>query len=89
LQALYNINLYGGLAIFSLFISYDTQNMIESYKAGDDDHISPALNMFLSASPFYHLDLPPVYCIDCLFLTFLFLDVFNIFVRLIQIFRGD
>jgi FtsH-binding integral membrane protein len=60
---LYNLNLYGGLGIFSLFIAYDTQNMIEQYKAGDDDHVSPALNMFL--------------------------NVFNIFVRLLQIFRGE
>jgi len=63
LGALYNINLYGGLALFSLFIAYDTQAMIENYHAGDDDHVSPALNMFL--------------------------NVFNIFIRLIQIFRGD
>lgn len=63
LGALHNINLYGGLALFSLFISYDTQAMIESYKMGNDDHVSPALDMFL--------------------------NVFNIFVRLLQIFRGD
>lgn len=49
-QALYNINLYGGLALFSVFISYDTQRMIESYHEGNRDHIGPALNMFLSTS---------------------------------------
>eukprot|EP01128_Nolandella_sp_AFSM9_P002617 TRINITY_DN12996_c0_g1_i1.p1 TRINITY_DN12996_c0_g1~~TRINITY_DN12996_c0_g1_i1.p1 ORF type:complete len:348 (+),score=93.41 TRINITY_DN12996_c0_g1_i1:80-1045(+) len=63
LAALYNINLYGGLAIFSLFISYDTQRMIEDYKNGDTDHVSPALSMFL--------------------------NLINIFIRLLQIFRGD
>jgi len=63
LGALYNINLYGGLALFSFFISYDTQRMIEEYKAGNRDHISPALSMFL--------------------------NLFNIFVRLLAIFRGD
>eukprot|EP01127_Copromyxa_protea_P001259 TRINITY_DN11299_c0_g1_i1.p1 TRINITY_DN11299_c0_g1~~TRINITY_DN11299_c0_g1_i1.p1 ORF type:complete len:321 (-),score=85.41 TRINITY_DN11299_c0_g1_i1:153-1091(-) len=61
LAALYNVNLYGGLAIFSLFISYDTQRMIESFKEGQRDHIAPALNMFL--------------------------NLFNIFIRLLQIFR--
>jgi len=61
LGALYNINLYGGLAIFSLFISYDTQRMIEAYKSGDTDHVTPALSMFL--------------------------NLINIFVRLLEIFR--
>jgi len=60
LGALYNVNLYLGLGIFSLYIAYDTQRMIESYKAGDDDHISPALSLFL--------------------------DIINIFTRLLQIF---
>eukprot|EP01126_Amoeba_proteus_P028330 TRINITY_DN2795_c0_g1_i5.p1 TRINITY_DN2795_c0_g1~~TRINITY_DN2795_c0_g1_i5.p1 ORF type:complete len:174 (+),score=28.39 TRINITY_DN2795_c0_g1_i5:533-1054(+) len=61
LGALHSFNLYGGLAIFSLFISYDTQQMIENHKEGMRDHLSPALNMFL--------------------------NVFNIFVRLLSIFR--
>jgi len=60
LGALYNINLYLGLGVFSLFIAYDTQNMIEMYKAGNDDHVSPALNLFL--------------------------NIINIFIRLLQIF---
>jgi len=63
LGALYNINLYGGLALFSVLISYDTQRMIEDYKAGNNDHLLPALNMFL--------------------------NLFNIFIRLLQILRGD
>lgn len=48
LGALYNLNLYGGLILFSIFISYDTQRMIEDYRAGDHDHVSPALNMFFN-----------------------------------------
>lgn len=62
MAALYNINVYGGLAIFSLFLAYDTQNMIESYKEGNDDKVSPALQLFL--------------------------NVVNIFIRLLQIFGG-
>jgi len=61
LGALYNVNLYGGLILFSFFISYDTQRMIADYKAGDTDHVSPALSMFL--------------------------NVINIFIRLLEIFR--
>jgi len=63
LGALYNINIYGGLGLFSLFVAYDTQRMIEAFKAGDTDHVSPALSMFI--------------------------NLMGIFVRLIQIFRGD
>jgi len=61
LGALHSLNLYGGLALFSFYVSYDTQLMIENYRAGDNDHLTPALNMFL--------------------------NVFNIFVRLLTIFR--
>jgi len=60
LGALYNVNIYGGLALFSLYIAYDTQNMIEMYKAGNHDHIIPAANMFL--------------------------NLFQIFIRLLEIF---
>lgn len=45
---LYNVNLYGGLALFSLFICYDTQNIAHQYREGNDDHVQPALSMFLS-----------------------------------------
>jgi len=46
LGALYNVNLYLGLVVFSVFIAYDTQRMIESFHEGDQDHVLPALNMF-------------------------------------------
>jgi len=61
LGALFNINMYLGLGIFSLFIAYDTQLIIENYRDGDTDHISPALSLFL--------------------------NIFNIFVRLLYIFK--
>jgi len=48
LGALYNVNIYGGLGLFSLFIAYDTQSMIERFSSGDTDHVSPALSMFLN-----------------------------------------
>jgi len=52
LSALYNINIYGGVVLFSLFIAYDTQRMIETFRQNPDDsspdHVSPALNMFLN-----------------------------------------
>jgi len=60
LAALYNINIYGGLALFSIFVGYDTQNMIEQYKNGNDDHVGPALSMFM--------------------------NLINIFIRLLEIF---
>jgi len=64
LAALYNINLYLGLGLFSLYVAYDTQYIIESFHEGDTDHISPALSLFL--------------------------DVINIFIRLLHIFgRSD
>jgi FtsH-binding integral membrane protein len=64
LGALWNINLYVGLGVFSLFVAYDTQRIIEDYREGNNDHVSHALNLFL--------------------------DILNIFVRLLHIFgRGD
>jgi len=48
LAALYNINIYVGLGLFSLFITYDTKRMIENAKEGVADVVSDALNMFLN-----------------------------------------
>jgi len=61
LSAFYNINIYLGLPVFSLLVAYDTQYMLEAYKAGDDDHVTPAVNLFL--------------------------NLINIFVRLLEVFR--
>jgi FtsH-binding integral membrane protein len=48
IKALYNVNLYLGLGIFSLFISFDTQQMIHDAREGHKDHVSHAMNMFLN-----------------------------------------
>lgn len=48
LAGLYNINLYGGLLILSLFIAYDTQSMIDRAAAGETDHVTDAINMFIN-----------------------------------------
>ena len=44
---LHNIQLYGGLGIFTLYIAYDTQKMIDEYQMGEDDHIKHATDLFL------------------------------------------
>lgn len=59
IAALTNVNLYLGLGLFSIFVAFDTQNMIENARHGNHDHVSDALGLFL--------------------------DAFNIFVRLLSI----
>jgi len=44
----FNISLYGGLGIFSLFIAWDTQRMIESAQEGKKDVVGDSLSMFLN-----------------------------------------
>jgi FtsH-binding integral membrane protein len=44
----HSIVLYGGLAIFSLFVAVDTQAMIERAACGNSDHVGDALQMFLN-----------------------------------------
>jgi FtsH-binding integral membrane protein len=44
----HSIVLYGGLAIFSLFVAVDTQAMIERASCGANDHVGDALQMFLN-----------------------------------------
>lgn len=44
----HSILLYGGLLIFSLFISYDTQSMIERARCGNTDHVGDATSLFLN-----------------------------------------
>lgn len=45
---LHNIYLYGGLALFTAYIAYDTQNMIAEYEMGQDDHLKHALDLFIN-----------------------------------------
>lgn len=47
-MALHNINVYLGLLLFSVFISYDTQRMVESARNGTADVVSDATSMFLN-----------------------------------------
>jgi FtsH-binding integral membrane protein len=42
------VNLYLGLGLFSVFVAYDTQRMIDKAAQGEEDHVSDALNMFLN-----------------------------------------
>ena len=35
---LHNVYLYGALTLFTLYIAYDTQKMIDEYEMGEDDH---------------------------------------------------
>lgn len=44
----HSIILYGGLAIFSLMVSVDTQAMIERARCGAGDHVQDAMQMFLN-----------------------------------------
>jgi hypothetical protein len=50
-KALYNVNLWGGLALFSVFISFDTAKMIHDARLGETDHVSHSLSLFLSTFP--------------------------------------
>jgi len=59
----HSILLYGGLALFSVMIAFDTQVMIERARCGNGDHVQDA--------------------------TSLFLNMMNIFVRLLQILGRD
>ena len=44
---LHNVYLYGGLSLFTLYIAYDTQKMIDEYQMGLDDHLKHAVDLFI------------------------------------------
>eukprot|EP00794_Sanderia_malayensis_P017357 gene17357-19091_t len=44
---IYKIQLYGGLVLFSVFILYDTQLIIEKKKNGDNDFIWHSVDLFM------------------------------------------
>lgn len=44
----HSLILYGGLALFSMFVAVDTQAMIERARCGAGDHVQDALQMFLN-----------------------------------------
>ena len=43
-----SIHLYGGLALFTAFVAYDTQQMVEDYRNGLEDPISHATGLFIN-----------------------------------------
>jgi len=59
----HSVSLYGGLGLFSAYIAYDTQRIIENARFGEFDVISDSLSLFI--------------------------NIVNIFVRLLTIFRRD
>jgi len=44
---LHSVSLYGGLALFTAYIAYDTQKMISEYEMGEDDHLKHAVDLFI------------------------------------------
>ena len=45
---IWNINLYGGLALFTAFVAYDTHQTLEDYKCGQRDALTHAANFFIN-----------------------------------------
>lgn len=45
---LHNAWLYGGLTLFSVYVAYDTQNIIRQYEEGDRDHIRHSVDLFIN-----------------------------------------
>lgn len=46
---LHNVYMYGGLMLFTAYVAYDTQVMIDEFEQGEDDHIRHAVNLFINA----------------------------------------
>jgi len=44
---LHSFQLYGGLALFTAYVAYDTQKMIDEYEMGEDDHLKHAVDLFI------------------------------------------
>ena len=44
---LHSFQLYGGLGLFTLYVAYDTQKMIDEYEMGEDDHLKHAVDLFI------------------------------------------
>jgi len=45
-QFAFNVNLYGGLVVFLLYVLYDTQMMIARAAGGDEDFVWHAVELF-------------------------------------------
>merc|ERR1712146_541934 len=44
---LHNIMLYGGLALFTAFVAYDTHKIIDEYEHGNEDAIGHSIGLFI------------------------------------------
>lgn len=44
----HNIMLYGGLGLFTIYVAYDTQQIVSDYEHGDDDHLRHAAMLFIN-----------------------------------------
>jgi len=44
---LHSVQMYGGLTLFTLYVAYDTQKMIDEYEMGEDDHLKHAVDLFI------------------------------------------
>lgn len=44
---LHSISLYGGLALFTVYVAYDTQVILDDYKNGMEDAVQHSLQLFL------------------------------------------
>ena len=44
---LHGVQMYGGLTLFTLYVAYDTQKMIDEYEMGEDDHLKHAVDLFI------------------------------------------
>ena len=45
---LQSISLYGGLALFTVYVAYDTQMVLDDYKNGEADAVQHSLQLFLN-----------------------------------------
>lgn len=48
IQILHNVDLYGGIMLFSALTAYDTHKAIDMYKRNDPDHLGVATDMYLN-----------------------------------------
>ncbi len=48
IQLLHNVDLYGGIILFTGFTAYDTHRAIDMYKRNDPDHLGVSTDMYLN-----------------------------------------
>jgi FtsH-binding integral membrane protein len=54
IELLANVSLYLGLMVFSGFVMFDTQLLVEKFRLGNEDYLAHSLELFLgTSSPFY------------------------------------